>query len=101
VVAPDAATVGNRPASRNRPPYRPSVRLDGPIAPMLLSPDRALPVGAGWILEPNWDDTGAIAGAASFRAGERGFATQARAEAQLKCSRPRWTSTSGSRRPGT
>jgi len=52
VVSPDAPTVGNRPASRNRPPYRPSVRLDGPMAPMLLSPDRALPVGGGRAPDP-------------------------------------------------
>ena len=35
--------------------------LDGPIAPMLCSPARDLPVGDGWVLEPKWDGIRAIA----------------------------------------
>jgi bifunctional non-homologous end joining protein LigD len=37
------------------------VLLDGPIAPMLCSAGRELPVGEGWVLEPKWDGIRAIA----------------------------------------
>lgn len=35
--------------------------LDGPVAAMLCSPGRTLPVGDGWVLEPKWDGFRAIA----------------------------------------
>jgi ATP-dependent DNA ligase len=31
------------------------VLLEGPIAPMLATPGRALPTGGEWVLEPKWD----------------------------------------------
>jgi ATP-dependent DNA ligase len=37
------------------------VLLDGPIAPMLCTPGRALPGGEGRVLEPKWDGIRAVA----------------------------------------
>jgi bifunctional non-homologous end joining protein LigD len=37
------------------------VLLEGPIAPMLATPGRAMPEGDGWVLEPKWDGWRAVA----------------------------------------
>jgi bifunctional non-homologous end joining protein LigD len=57
------APIGNNPAGMPAMRARRlrSVLLQGPVAPMLATPGRALPSGKGWVLEPKWDGWRVIA----------------------------------------